>query len=103
MKDYLAFMKQYMPEANPSETFHVFGYATAQTFVHVLENCGADVTRENLMKQATSIKDLELSIMLPGIKFNTSPTRYTPMSQEQLMRFDGLNWKPIGEVIDAEK
>ena len=103
MKEYLAFMKQYMPEANPSETFHVFGYATAQTFVHVLKNCGADLTRENLMKQATSIKDLELPIMLPGIKFNTSPTRYTPMSQEQLMRFDGTNWKPIGEVIDAEK
>jgi branched-chain amino acid transport system substrate-binding protein len=55
------------------------------------------------MKQATSIKDLELSIMLPGIKFNTSPTRYTPMSQEQLMQFDGAKWKPIGEVIDAEK
>ncbi|MDP1584370.1 MAG: ABC transporter substrate-binding protein [Bradyrhizobium sp.] len=103
MKEYLAFMKQYMPEANPSETFHVFGYATAQTFVHVLKNCGADLTRENLMKQATSIKDLELPIMLPGIKFNTSSTRYTPMSQEQLMRFDGANWKPIGELIDAEK
>jgi branched-chain amino acid transport system substrate-binding protein len=103
MKEYLAFMKQYMPEANPSETYHVFGYATAQTFVHVLKNCGDDLTRENLMKQATSIKDLELSIMLPGIKFNTSPTRYTPMSQEQLMQFDGVKWKPIGEVIDAEK
>ena len=72
MKDYLAFMKRYMPDANPSETFHVFGYATAQTFVHVLKNCGAEVTRENLMKQATSINDLELPIMLPGIKFNTS-------------------------------
>jgi branched-chain amino acid transport system substrate-binding protein len=103
MKEYLAFMKQYMPEANPSETYHVFGYATAQTFVHVLKNCGDDLTRENLMKQATSIKDLELSIMLPGIKLNTSPTRYTPMSQEQLMQFDGVKWKPIGEVIDAEK
>jgi branched-chain amino acid transport system substrate-binding protein len=103
MKEYLSFMKQYMPEANPSETYHVFGYATAQTFVHVLKNCGDDLTRENLMKQATSIKDLVLPIMLPGIKLNTSPTRYTPMSQEQLMQFDGVKWKPIGEVIDAEK
>ncbi|MGY3620139.1 ABC transporter substrate-binding protein [Bradyrhizobium sp. USDA 10063] len=103
IKEYLAFMKQYMPEANPSETYHVFGYATAQTFVHVLKNCGDDLTRENLMKQATSIKDLVLPIMLPGIKLNTSPTRYTPMSQEQLMQFDGVKWKPIGEVIDAEK
>ncbi|MCA1457482.1 ABC transporter substrate-binding protein [Bradyrhizobium sp. BRP22] len=103
MKEYLAFMKQYMPEANPSETYHVFGYATAQTFVHVLKNCGDDLTRENLMKQATSIKDLVLPIMLPGIKLNTTPTRYTPMSQEQLMQFDGVKWTPIGEVIDAEK
>lgn len=103
MKDYLAFMKQYMPDANPSETYHVFGYATAQTLVHVLKNCGDDLTRENLMKQAASIKDLELPMMLPGIKLNTSATRYTPMSQEQLMQFDGTRWKPIGEVIDAEK
>jgi branched-chain amino acid transport system substrate-binding protein len=103
MKDYLAFMKQYMPDGNPSETYHVFGYATAQTFVHVLEKCGNDLTRENLMKQATSIKDLQLSIMLPGIKFNTSPTRYTPMSQEQLMQFDGARWVAVGDIIDAEK
>ncbi len=103
MKEYLAFMKQYLPDGNPSETYHVFGYATAQTFVHVLEKCGNDLTRENLMKQATSIKDLQLSIMLPGIKFNTSPTRYTPMSQEQLMQFDGTKWVPIGKIIDAEK
>lgn len=103
MKEYLDFMKQYMPEGNPSETYHVFGYATAQTFVHVLEKCGNDLTRENLMKQAASIKDLQLSIMLPGIKFNTSPTRYTPMSQEQLMQFDGTKWVPVGEIIDAEK
>lgn len=103
MKDYLAFMKQYMPEANPSETYHVFGYATAQTFIHVLAMCGDNLTRENLMKQAASIKDLELPIMLPGIRFNTSPTRFTPMSQEQLMQFDGAKWVPIGEVIDAEK
>lgn len=103
MKDYLAFMKRYMPDANPSETYHVFGYATAQTLVHVLKNCGDDLTRENLMKQAASIKDLELPMMLPGIKLNTSATRYTPMSQEQLMQFDGTRWKPIGDVIDAEK
>jgi branched-chain amino acid transport system substrate-binding protein len=97
MKGYLAFMKQYMPDGNPSEAYHVFGYGTAQTFVHVLEKCGNDLTRENLMKQATSIKDLQLSIMLPGIKFNTSPTRYTPMSQEQLMQFDGARWVAIGD------
>lgn len=103
MKEYLAFMKQYMPDANPSETYNVFGYATAQTFVHVLKNCGDDLTRENLMRQAANIKELELSILLPGIKLNTSATRYTPLSQEQLMQFDGVKWNPMGELIDAEK
>lgn len=102
MKDYLAFMKQYMPEANPSETFYIFGYATAQTFVHVLKNCGDELTRENLMKQAASIKGLELPILLPGITLNTSPTDFTPLSQEQLMQFDGHKWAPISEVIDAK-
>ncbi|ABD08796.1 Extracellular ligand-binding receptor [Rhodopseudomonas palustris HaA2] len=103
MKQYLAFMKQYMPNADPSETYYVFGYATAQTFEHVLKACGDELTRENLMKQAASIKDLELPILLPGIKLNTSATHFTPMSQEQLMQFDGTRWKPIGVVIDAAK
>ncbi|MGB3042824.1 MAG: ABC transporter substrate-binding protein [Xanthobacteraceae bacterium] len=102
MQDYLAFMKRYMPEANPSETFYIFGYATAQTFVHVLKNCGDKLARENLMKQAASIKGLELPILLPGITLNTSPTDFTPLSQEQLMQFDGHKWTPISEVIDAK-
>jgi branched-chain amino acid transport system substrate-binding protein len=103
MKAYLAFMKKYMPDSNPSETYHVFGYATAQTFVHVLEKCGNDLSRENLMKQAASIKDLLLPIMLPGILLNTSPTRFTPMTQEQIMQFDGTKWVAVGNVLDAEK
>lgn len=103
MKDYFAFMKRYMPDANPAETYNIFGYATAQTFVHVLEQCGDDLTRENLMKQAASIRDLKLSIMLPGVLLNTTSTRFTPMSQEQIMQFDGSKWVPVSDVIDAEK
>ncbi|MBN8990494.1 MAG: ABC transporter substrate-binding protein [Rhizobiales bacterium] len=103
VQEYLAFMKKFMPDANPTETYSLFGYATAQTFVHVLQNCGDNLTRENLMRQATSIKDLVLPTMLPGIKLNTTATRYTPMSQAQLVKFDGVTWKPIGDVIDAEK
>ena len=60
VQEYLAFMKKFMPDANPTETYSLFGYATAQTFVHVLQNCGDNLTRENLMRQATSIKDLVL-------------------------------------------
>ena len=103
MKEYLAFLKEYLPDANPAETYYVFGYATAQTFVHILANCGDEVTRENLMKQATNIIDLELPMLLPGIRLNTTPTRYTPMTQEQLVQFDGTNWVAIGNLIDAEK
>ncbi|QUS41942.1 branched-chain amino acid ABC transporter substrate-binding protein [Tardiphaga alba] len=103
MKEYLAFMKQYMPDLNAQESLYAFGYATAQTFVHVLEKCGDNLTRENLMKQAASINNLVLPIMLPGIVLNTSPTRYTPMTQEQLVQFDGEKWVSVGDVIDAEK
>jgi branched-chain amino acid transport system substrate-binding protein len=103
MKAYFGFMKEYMPDSNPSETYNIFGYATAQTFVHVLEQCGDDLTRENLMRQAANIKNLSLPILLPGIFLNTSPTRFTPMSQEQIMQFDGRQWVPVGEVVDAEK
>jgi branched-chain amino acid transport system substrate-binding protein len=103
MKAYMAFMKQYLPDGNPSETFNIFGYATAQTFVHVLQQCGSDLTRENLMKQAADIRDLKLSIMLPGILLNTSATRFTPLSQEQMMQFDGERWVAISGIIDAEK
>lgn len=103
MKEYLAFLKEYLPDANPAETYYVFGYATTETFVHVLANCGEDLTREKLMKQAANIKDLELPMLLPGIKLNTTPTRYTPKSQVQLVQFDGAKWTAIGSLIDAEK
>ncbi len=102
MEDYLAFMKEFMPDANPLETYNVFGVATAQTFVHVLEKCGDDLTRENFMKQAASIKGLVLPMMLPGITLDTSPTQFTPLHQEQIFQFDGARWAPVGGVINAD-
>ena len=103
VKDYMAFMKTYMPDANPLETYNVFGVATAQTFVHALEKCGNDLTRENLMKQAADIQGLVLPMMLPGITLDTSPTHFTPLHQEQIFQFDGTRWMPVGNIIDAEK
>ncbi|QUS42594.1 branched-chain amino acid ABC transporter substrate-binding protein [Tardiphaga alba] len=103
MKEYLAFMKEYMPSVDPTEVLYQFGYGTAQTFEHVLRQCGDDLTRENLMKKAASIKDFELSSMLPGLKLNTSATRYTPISQAQIVQFDGVTWKPISDLLDADK
>lgn len=102
MKDYLAFMKEYMPDANPMESYNIFGIATAQTFVHVLKNCGDDLSREHLMKQAASIKGLVLPLMLPGVTLDTSATQFTPLHQEQIFQFDGVRWVAISDVISAE-
>jgi branched-chain amino acid transport system substrate-binding protein len=102
-KDWLAFMKKYYPEGNTEDAFNVFGYTVAQGLVHVLKQCGNDLSRENVMKQAASIKDLSLPMLLPGIKVNTSPTDFYPIEQEQLAKFDGERWVLFGEVYDASK
>jgi branched-chain amino acid transport system substrate-binding protein len=67
--------------------------------VHVLTQCGDELTRENVMKQAASLKNLELPMLLPGVKINTSATDYDPIKQLQLMRFDGKEWVRFGEVV----
>jgi branched-chain amino acid transport system substrate-binding protein len=70
--------------------------------VHVLKACGDDLTRENIMKQAASIKDLELGSLLPGVKVNTSATDFAPISQLQLMKFKGEKWDLFGDVISGD-
>jgi branched-chain amino acid transport system substrate-binding protein len=102
-KDWVAFMKKYYPEGSLEDDFNVFGYTVAQGLVHVLKQCGNDLSRGNVMKQAASIKDLSLPMLLPGIKVNTGPTDYYPIEQEQLAKFDGERWVNFGEVFDASK
>ena len=99
MKDWYAFMAKYYPDGDLKDGGNVFGYAAAQTLVQVLKQCGDSLTRENVMKQAASLKDLQLAILLPGIKINTSPTDFAPIQAEQLIRFDGKQWVRFGEVI----
>jgi branched-chain amino acid transport system substrate-binding protein len=99
MKDWYAFMAKYYPDGDLKDGGNVFGYAAAQTLVQVLKQCGDILTRENVMKQAASLKDLQLAILLPGIKINTSPTDFAPIQAEQLIRFDGKQWVRFGEVI----
>jgi len=99
MKDWYAFMAKYYPDGDLKDGGNVFGYAAAQTPVQVLKQCGDNLTRENVMKQAASLKDLQLAILLPGIKINTSPTDFAPIQAEQLIRFDGKQWVRFGEVI----
>ncbi|MBI3458424.1 MAG: ABC transporter substrate-binding protein [Candidatus Rokubacteria bacterium] len=103
MKEWLAFMQKHYPEGNTSDALNVYGYTVAQTLVHVLQQCGNDLSRENVMKQAANIKDLALPLLLPGIKINTSPTDYYPIAQERLARFDGERWALFGELYDARK
>src|SRR3989454_5107957 len=103
MKDWLAFMQKYYPEGNTKDAFNVYAYTVAQGLVHVLKQCGNDLSRENVMRQAANIKNLSLPLLLPGIKVNTGPMDFYPIEQEQLARFDGERWALFGEVYDAGK
>lgn len=96
------FMAKYMPDADVNDFLHVYGYGAAQLMTQVLKACGNDLTRENLMKQATSLKDVQLDVMLPGIKINTGPEDYFLIEQLQLAKFDGKRWVLFGEVIGHE-
>jgi branched-chain amino acid transport system substrate-binding protein len=100
VKQWRAWMSKYYPEGN-LDGINVAPYAAAQALVHVLEKCGDNLTRENIMKEAANIKDLELPMLLPGIKVNTGPTDFYPIRQLQLARFDGEKWVLFGEVLEA--
>jgi branched-chain amino acid transport system substrate-binding protein len=100
MKEYLAFMAKYAPELKATDANNVYGYTVSQTLVHVLKQCGNDLTRANIMKQAASIKDLQLPLALPGIKVNTSPTDFSPFESLHLQKFDGKQWVLFGKVIE---
>ena len=102
IKQWSEFMDKYFPEGDKSSTFTVYGYALAQTLVQVLKQCGDELTHENVMKQATSLKDFELGLLLPGIKINTSPTDYYPIEQMQMSRFNGEHSELFGTAISGE-
>jgi branched-chain amino acid transport system substrate-binding protein len=97
-KDWGVFMDKYYPDGDKDDGYALYGYAAAETLVQVLTQCGDDLSRENLLKQATSLKDLALPMLLPGIRVNTSPTDYVPIKLMQLMRFDGTQWASFGEL-----
>ena len=100
-KDWLAWMKKYNTSGNVADAFTVYGYSAAQTMVAVLKQCGNDLTRENLMKQAANIHDLKLPMLLPGIVVSISADDFAPIKQMQLMKFDGTTWKLFGPVISG--
>jgi len=97
--DWVAFMKQWYPGGNLIDSGNVYGYSMAQTVVQVLKQCGDELTRENVMRQAANLKDLELPMLLPGITINTSETDFFPIKQMQIARFDGKAWVLMGKLI----
>jgi ABC-type branched-subunit amino acid transport system substrate-binding protein len=102
IKNFDAFLQKYFPEGNRSDGSVIFGYNVAQTMAYVLKACGDTLTRENIMKQAAGIKDLQLEGLLPRVKINTSATDFAPISQLQLMRFKGERWVLFGDVVSGD-
>jgi branched-chain amino acid transport system substrate-binding protein len=100
-KEWLAWMKKYNTSGNVSDIFTVYGYSAAQTMVALLKQCGDNLTRENIMKQAASIHNLKLPMLLPSISVSTNDNHFAPIKQMQLMKFDGTTWRLFGDVISA--
>ncbi len=101
--EWVAWMKKYYPEGALDDQANAYAYSVAMTLVQTLKQCGNDLSRENIIRQAASLKNFELPMLLPGIKINTSATDFAPIEQEQLARFDGERWVLFGELYDASK
>jgi branched-chain amino acid transport system substrate-binding protein len=102
MKEFYAFLAKDFPEGDKLDGSVVVGYGVSQTLVKVLQMCGDNLTRENVMKQAASLKDFRTEVLLPGIKINTGPNDFAPISQLQLMKFKGEKWELFGDIISAD-
>lgn len=102
VKEFDAFLQKYFPEGNRIDSSVMFGWGVSQTMVQVLKQAGDNLTRENIMKEAANLKNLELGALLPGIKINTSPTDFAPISAIQLQKFDGKTWVRFGDVMSSD-
>jgi ABC-type branched-subunit amino acid transport system substrate-binding protein len=102
MKKFMAFQAKYMPDANISDANLVYGFAAAETMEQVLKQSGDNLTRENIMKQAASLKDFAPDTLIPGIKVNTSATDFAPIEQLKMMQFKNGKWELFGDIISAE-
>jgi ABC-type branched-subunit amino acid transport system substrate-binding protein len=100
-KDWQIFVDKYNRAGGKGDGAASFGYAAAETLAQVLKQCGNDLSRENVMKQAAALEDYQGSILLPGIKISTGPWNFRPIKQLRLVQFDGHTWQPIGEVLET--
>jgi branched-chain amino acid transport system substrate-binding protein len=101
IKWYRAFMKKYYPEGDINDPQNEIGISIAQTAIQIFKQCGDDLTRDNIIRQAASLKNLELPLLLPGIKLNTAPDQFYPIIQQQLIKFDGKSWVRFGDIISG--
>jgi len=101
-KDWIAFMDKYFPDGDKTSSFTAYGYSVAQTVAQVLKQCGEDLTRENVMKQAASLKNVQLPMALPGVVLNTSATDFFPFKQMQMQKFNGERWELFGPVMSGD-
>jgi len=102
IREWASFMDKYFPDGDKTSTFSVYGYLAAQTMVQVLKQCGDELTRENIMRQAANLRNFEPGLLLPGIMINTSPTDYYPLEQMQMSQFNGEHGVLFGPVISGE-
>src|SRR6201985_1262879 len=102
MKESYALLAKYAPEANKADGSVVFGYGQAQTVVQVLKQAGDNLTRDNVMKQAASLKDFTPDTLIPGITINTGATDFAPIEQLKMMQFKGGKWELFGDIISSE-
>ena len=100
MKKYFEFMAKYYPDGDKDSSFNSYGYMTTELLIHVLKACGDNLTRENVLKQATSLKNVQLDLLLPGITVNTTPDDYRVNKQLQMMKFNGERWELFGPILE---
>jgi ABC-type branched-subunit amino acid transport system substrate-binding protein len=101
IKDWQAFVEKYNRAGGKDESAAAFGYAAAETLAQVLKQCGNDLSRDNVMKQAAALENYQGSILLPGIKITTGPWDFRPIKHLRLVQFDGRTWQPIGDVLET--
>jgi ABC-type branched-subunit amino acid transport system substrate-binding protein len=101
-KEWASFMDKYYPNGDKSDSQTVYGHSIAATTIQMLKQCGDELTRENVMKQAANLHNLKLPMLLPGITINTSPTNFAPIKQAQMRRFDGVRYVPFGPILTGE-
>ena len=101
-KNWVAFMNKYFPDGDKTDAGNAVGYSVAQTLVQALKQCGDDLTRENVMKQAANLRDFTVPMLLPGITINTGPTDFAPIKQMQMARFDGERWQLFGSLMSGQ-